>query len=108
MSAHPPLQNIFLDMAEVGSENSGVVTPPVVHRFDQIHPVQSSRSDTDRRFVIFNMGGMSAGEAKDNLREMLTPESYTAFVSVRSVQSRNSLPRLEVEVTAELGDSSCS
>ena len=104
MSTHPPSQNIFLDMAEVGSENNGVVTPPVVRRFDQIHPVQPSRSDTDRRFVIFNTGGMSAGEAKDNLREMLTPESFVAFVSVRSVQSRNLLPRLEVEVTAELGE----
>ena len=94
----------FLEGTASESETTRGETPPAVRQFNQIHPIQKNRSQSDRLFVIFNTGDMDVGEAKTNLCNMLTSETYAAIVSVTSVRRPGSLPRLHVEVTAELGE----
>lgn len=78
-------------------------TPPDVRKYIEIHPVTEGL-DAVRKFVIFNTGDTDVYKARVELSNMLTTEAYAAIVSLRGVRHKGSLPRLELTVTAELGD----
>jgi len=85
------------------TENDERETPTLIHKYNAKHPV-SERLDTDHKFVIFNTGEMDVYKAKTELRDMLTEDAYTAIVSLKSIRHKGTMPRLEMTVTAELGD----
>ena len=78
-------------------------TPSLIRKYTTIHPVPEGL-DSVRKFVIFNTGDIDVYKAKAELSNMLTTDAYAAIVSLRGVHHRGSLPRLEMTVTAELGD----
>ena len=78
-------------------------TPSDVRKYNKIHPV-SDGLDSVRKFVIFNTGDIDVYKAKAELRNALSADAYSAIVSITGVRHKGSLPRLEMTVTAELGD----
>jgi exonuclease III len=89
--------------ADLGVESTRGETPPEIRKYNQIHPI-SQRRDTDRRFVIFNVGDVEVPAARHELEKMLTPEAYSAIVSLRPISNPHSQRRFEMTVTVELGE----
>ena len=77
--------------------------PSIIRKYTKNHPI-SEGLDSVRKFVIFNTGDVDVYKAKVELSNMLTTDAYAAIVSLKGVRHKGSLPRLEMTVTAELGD----
>ena len=67
------------------------------------HPIRE-QGDNLVRLVIFNTGGMSLWKAREELGRILSEEARESIVTLKAINHKQRLPRMDLWVKSELGN----